>query len=105
MSLTLQLNELAPLVARVLGKATVDEVEWRCDPLGGTVGSVFAGGKGLYRVAGSAQDDEGIHPWSMVLKIASDASQTASHDPASRFYWRREADAYQSGVLNDLPGG
>ena len=41
----------------------------------------------------------------MVLKIASDASEFASHDPTARFYWRREADAYQSGVLNDLPGG
>jgi hypothetical protein len=105
MSLTLQRNELAPLVARVLGKAAVEVVEWRCDPLGGAGGSVFIGGKGVYRVAGTAQAEEGVQPWSMVLKIVGDANQRASNDPTARFYWRREADAYQSGVLDDLPGG
>jgi hypothetical protein len=105
MSLTLHPNELASLVTHVLGKAAVDVVEWHCNPLGGAGGSIFAGGKGLYRVAGVAQDGEAVYPWSMVLKIASDASQTASHDPSSRFYWRREADAYQSDVFANLAGG
>jgi len=41
--------------------------------------------------------------WSLILKVLyppADRGQPSDWD-----YWRREADAYQSGLLDDLPGG
>ena len=103
MTLELQPTELATPVARALGKSTVDILDWHSTPLTGG-GSTYAGGTGIYRVAGPAQAGDGIHHWSMILKMASGASPTAGHEPGARNYWRREAIAYQSGLLGALPG-
>jgi hypothetical protein len=43
-----------------------------------------------------------LHPWSLILKVLY---SHAGGDPAGSHYWRREADAYQSGLLKALPGG
>jgi len=58
----------------------------------------------LPAVPATAQAGDGIHHWSMILKMASGASPTAGHEPGARNYWRREAVAYQSGLLGALPG-
>jgi hypothetical protein len=59
---------------------------------------------GLYRISGLAQSAGQTKPWSVVLK-APGAGGMASDDPAAPEYWKREARAYQSGYLQDLPGG
>jgi hypothetical protein len=64
MALQLQSSELAPLVAQVLGKQMVEILSWRCEPLA-SGGSNYVGGTGLYRVTGTAQDQEGNYDWSM----------------------------------------
>lgn len=59
--------------------------------------------RGVWRVGGPRR--------SAILKELGPATETgavawrASADPDHPFYWRREADAYASGVLADLPPG
>lgn len=104
MTLKLQPADLALPVARVLGKPAIEILDWQSAPMTGGGGSTYAGGIGIYRVAGTARDHAEIHHWSMILKMASGASPTAGQEPSARNYWRREAVAYQSGVLGALPG-
>ncbi|MEP7190106.1 MAG: hypothetical protein ABI901_13015 [Roseiflexaceae bacterium] len=66
---------------------------------------------GLYRITGTSIDQRGSYDWSLVLKIlqhtTADTASTfnPSEDPAHWNYWRREADAYLSDILHDLPHG
>jgi hypothetical protein len=45
-------------------------------------------------------------PWTIILKVvqASDGPFGGNEDPAHPNYWKREAEIYQSGLLDDLPG-
>jgi hypothetical protein len=75
---------------------------------------------GLFRVhgtahvsdAGTAEDSGVVHgglDWSAVLKVlrppADPRRVSAARKPGHGSYWRREALAYGSGILRDLPGG
>ena len=57
----------------------------------------------IYRFTGDARAKGETFPWSLVLKIIQSSEENV--DPSSFRYWRREALSYQSGVLNQLPGG
>ncbi len=59
-------------------------------------------GEGVWRVSGTAQDHEGAHPWSLILKGLRGSDTW--RDPTSWSYWKREALAFRSGLLADLPG-
>lgn len=67
----------------------------------------------LFRVEGSARDDTGALPWAVVLKVlpmappapAPPAEDRALPAPATVATWPREARAYASGLLADLPPG
>jgi hypothetical protein len=54
-------------------------------------------------LSGRGQDQAEAAEWSLILKVL--------HPPEDRGqssdwgYWRREADAFQSGLVDDLPGG
>jgi hypothetical protein len=100
--LKLQSTELTTPVAEALGKPIVEILDWHCAPLT-SGGSTYSGGTGIYRVARTARSHEGIHRWSMMLKMASGASPSAGHEPTARNSWRREAVAYQSGLLGRCP--
>lgn len=89
--------------ALVLPDAIVDH--WQVRPAGPSQGAATVG---VYWVAGTARVGPTVHPWAVILKLirpAANAHNPAALDPAHPIYWKREALAYQSGVLVDLPGG
>lgn len=87
---------LTPFVRQALGSDAATPTDWQ----------VAAFGNGaydcVYRFAGHAQTHEGTAPWSLVVKVAS---ADGREDPAGVRYWQREALAYGSGLLADLPAG
>jgi hypothetical protein len=78
-------------------------VGWQSKQIhGGAGGGAAEGGSAVYRLSGQARSRTALHPWTLVLKVLY---PRAGDDPSGSHYWRREADAYQSGLLNALPGG
>ena len=90
---------LATPVRCAVRSETVEIVAWRSHPLRG--GSETP--EGLYRVTGTGRDQGATVPWSIVLKIVQPSGDYA--EATHSYYWKREVLAYQSGVLEDLPGG
>jgi hypothetical protein len=90
---------LTPLVQSALNSETVEVTGWDCEQLHGGAGT----GNAVYRFAGQGRDREQEMPWSLILKTAYPEGDT-THVSAWNYY-KREADAYQSGWLDDLPGG
>jgi hypothetical protein len=90
---------LTPLVQSALGSKTVEVVNWEFEQLHGGI----AAGTAVYHFAGQGRDQGQTIPWSLILKILRPEGDSA--DASAWGYFKREADAYQSGWLDDLPGG
>jgi hypothetical protein len=90
---------LTPLVRSALNSQTVEVVDWVFKRLHGGI----AAGTAIYRFSGQAHDQGHTIPWSLILKVLWPG--VGSTDPGAWDYYKREADAYQSGWLADLPGG
>ena len=90
---------LTPLVQSSLNCDTVEVVTWDHEQLYGGAGT----GNAIYRFAGEGRDGEQEIPWSLILKTVSPGEDNT--DVAAWNYYKREADAYRSGWLDDLPGG
>ena len=89
---------LTPLARKALNLVDAVVDDWKYETLrGGSPNSE------IYRFSGSAHSGENIFPWSLILKIIRASEGTV--DPASLRNWKREALAYQSGLLDDLPVG
>jgi hypothetical protein len=89
---------LSPLVWRILNREDAIIQHWQYQQLTG--GFELSS---LYRFSGKAKIKDEAIPWSLILKIIPSSEENS--DPSSFRYWKREALAYQSGVLNQLPGG
>jgi hypothetical protein len=92
-------------VARAALGATAVLTDWRVVPINPGMGSATGA---MYRVAGNALVDRQVVHWSSVLKVlrlAASSFNPASHQIDHPLYWEREALVYQSGLLDDLPGG
>ena len=90
---------LAPLVRRALGSETVEVIDWACEQLHGGIGV----GTAIFRFAGQGRDGGKAAPWSLILKTLCPGEDNT---PISAWnYYKREADVFRSGLLDDLPGG
>lgn len=98
---------LTPVVRAVLDSRSAEVVEWQAI----SVLQGRASPAGVFRVVGTAQDQEKMVPWSLVVKVHQSAElaaygeNKASNDPADMFYWKRELLLYQSGIFGKLPDG
>jgi hypothetical protein len=93
---------LTPLVQQALGSETIEVADWQCQQIYGGAGGV-SGSRRVYRCTGNVQDQGQTVDWSLILKTIR--PRPSRGDPSSRSYWKREVLAYQSGLLDDLPGG
>src|SRR5512136_1328606 len=90
---------LTNLVRKALDRPGLQVTEWKAEALHGGVEWNSA----VFRFRGQASDGVESLPWSLILKVVR-PSEKAS-EPAGIWYWKREALAYQSGLLHTLPGG
>ena len=90
---------LAPLVQNALNSKTVEVVNWDYEQLHGGIGA----GSAIYRFTGQGRDQGQTVPWSLILKTLH--PQVPGESLSAWNYYKREADAYQSGCLDDVPGG
>jgi hypothetical protein len=90
---------LTPLVRQALDRKQAEVTAWAYKPIYGGAGT----GGSIYRFSGVARDGHEEIPWSLILKAIRAIPQRRS--PSSFGYWRREPEAYRSGLLYDLPGG
>jgi hypothetical protein len=89
---------LTPLVQSTLGSQTVEVLDWECEQLHGGIGV----GTAIKRFAGQGRDREQTLSWSLILKVLR--PEGGKTNVSAWNYYKREADAYQSGWLDNLPG-
>jgi hypothetical protein len=90
-------------VRRSLGAETLRIVTWSCQQIRGGIGGLSAGHSTIHRYSGRAHIKAATLEWSLILKTLyppDEPGQSSDYE-----YWRREAHAYESGLLDDLPGG
>jgi hypothetical protein len=95
---TIDRATLTPVVRKALRSDTAEVMEWECRPI---YGAGFIAG--IFRFSGRARDQGSDVPWSLILKSIN--TTAASPDLAHYRYGLREVFVYQSGLLDDLPGG
>ncbi len=91
------------MVREALGLHSFQIDDWVCASLTGHISNPATGG--LYRVAGNGRQRDQRVPFSLILKIAhlpEDAPQGWGSDLIHFGYWKREALAYESGLLEEL---
>ncbi len=89
---------LSAVLRSARGQSELILADWSIQPIHGGLGE----GEGVYRLTGRTQEGESGAPWSLILKVLAPPAQ--GNSPSDWNYWRREADAYQSGALANLPG-
>ena len=91
---------LLPFVQQALDSNSVEIVEWNYQQLHGSGGGV--GGTAIYRFSGKGREQNKIMPWSLILKVLQSGTD---NEPSRSHYWKREAEVYGSGWVNNLSGG
>lgn len=97
-SIPVEKEFLEGLLQRALGCRSVNVGEWEGQALSGG----FELDTAIQRLSGVAVCDGQTRPWSLIVKVIRAAARNA--EPQGYNYWKREALAYQSGFLNELPG-
>jgi hypothetical protein len=91
---------LRPIVEQLLGRRLDALVDWHVSPVSYTS---FLSGRTLQLYSGTALAERQPIPWRMILKIIRPPDGGRTFAPGDQF-WAREVDAYQSGLLDQLPG-
>jgi hypothetical protein len=94
---------LTDVVSHMLGEVNVDLPTWSVASI--DYPSVSPHSRGLFRVRGSANTSSGTTDWSLILKAFQLVDDSPTSDEAHPFYWKREALAYQSGLLPQRTDG
>jgi hypothetical protein len=94
---------LTPLVRQALGSETVEVTDWDIQRIHGGAAAGYMGGSAVHRISGQARDKGESRRWSLILKVLY--PDMTRNQPAQVNYWRREAHAFESGVLEGLPDG
>jgi hypothetical protein len=92
---------LIPKVMAVLGEPLLDLGEWKSELL--TTDIEIA--NRVVRLSGLAQTGNGARPWSLIHKTIRQKMNPDDHTLRSLSYPAREALAYRSGLLDNLPRG
>ena len=103
-------SDLAPVVRRALGDEDAWPVGWAVESMGWA--AVNPATLGLYRLTGVARVGSAENvAWAAVLKVVGDVDLSGTrldvdflHNPQDWNYWRREAVAFRSGLLDGWPG-
>jgi hypothetical protein len=96
---------IAALMCQTLDRQDVELLQWQIQAMSDWNGAATCG---VYRLAGTGQDQDREVEWSFVLKVLCQAPEgraPASGEQDHVLYWKREALVYQSDLLDDLPGG
>lgn len=91
-------EDIAPALAVSKGRDSIQVTRWAVDTLRSSAT------RGVFRVSGDLDDAGVASHWSLILKVERVGSLEAGSDPLGRRNGRREALAYRSGALRDLPG-
>jgi hypothetical protein len=91
------------MVRRALGCEAAEVIDWNVQQIHGGWSYGSAGGSGIHRVSGYRRTGAEPAEWSLILKVLSPPADRGQ--PNDLNYWRREAEAYDLGLLDDLPGG
>lgn len=101
---------LTPIVQRVLNKNMLAIIDWAWQPVQGGSAKAVGTGLGVYRFFGHACIGDDSVPWTVILKAyrlakADEGSIASGNEGQTAWnYWKREALAYASGLLEELPG-
>lgn len=97
--------EVQAVARRVTGRPDASLGEWSVEPLAAGGGGNPTSG-GAFRVSGTATSSGDDVPWSAVLKVvrAPEDPESPHRSPRDPIYWRREVDAVQSGLLDQVEG-
>lgn len=96
----LDTSTLTQIIQQAPPWADYEVTDWTVEPINHTTLIDTTGG--LYRLKGYVRQGAAEMPWSVVLKILS-RPDDGCLEPGVWCYWKREALAYQSGVLASLP--
>lgn len=90
---------LTDLVQKALDRPAMQVTDWKVQ----TLHSGLEWNSAVFRFQGVAKEAGETVPWSLILKTVKPTLRAS--EPGGVWYWRREALAYQSGQLYNLPGG
>lgn len=77
-------------------------IDWRVEPLSHE--KIISTTGGLFRFSGLAEVKQRKQPWTVVLKCINNP-KSGKQEPREWSYWQREAKAFGSGFLKQLPPG
>ncbi len=103
--------EIESVARTVVGDDSASLLSWSVERMGGGASEALGQSDGLQRCSGVVVTAVGREPWSAVIKtlrrkeLEIGGFRPDVDDAHDVQYWRREADAFESGVLGDLGGG